>query len=293
VIHSSTVVECYEHFRRRDGKPGYRLRDDKKGKLRGYLRGVAINKVLLANSRWPFVLATRLYTDVTIGLDVKHNTAGLMVVGANGGDVRWVPKTSKQKEQLLDDQMMSYLVDVLRAESRDRATPIRSIVVHRDGRLWPSEIRGAQAAVDVLKHDGTLHADAEITMIEISKTSPAHLRLFETIPNDGRLSVVNPQVGTYMLLGPDDAYLCSTGRPFLRHGTSLPLHIRRVCGSLPLDQCVEDYYYLTTLTWTKPDDCVRDAITTRLNDRFLSEAATEFDEDALEFASVASAEVDI
>jgi hypothetical protein len=46
---------------------------------------------------------------------------------------------------------------------------------------------------------------------------------------------------------------------------------------------LEDIYYLTALTWTKPDDGTRYPITVKLNDRRLSEDASEYDEDALRF----------
>ena len=116
-----------------EGKPKYRMREDRRKTLIGYLRGVALNKVLLTNERWPFVLATRMHADITIGFDVKHHTAGLVIVGGNGGDIRWLPKESKQKERLLEDQTQGYLMEIIRAEAKDRSEPIRVIVIHRDG----------------------------------------------------------------------------------------------------------------------------------------------------------------
>jgi hypothetical protein len=40
-------------------------------------------------------------------------------------------------------------------------------------------------------------------------------------------------------------------------------------------------YALTTLAWTRPEDCTRDPITIKLNDRRLSEDAGDYDSDAL------------
>lgn len=293
VIHTVVGQECYEHFRGRDGAHGYRMREDKRGKLMGYLRGVALSKILLTNERWPFVLATKLHADLAIGVDVKHNTAGIVVVGRGGAEVRWLPKKSKQKERLLEEQMQAYLMEIIRLEAPDRSEPIRVIALHRDGRLWQSELKGARAAIKALKDEGTLPQDAQLTIIEIPKTSPAPLRLFESINKNGRRNwIENPQVGSYMILNESDGYLCPTGRPFLRNGTVRPLHIRHIEGPLTLEKCMEDYYYLTVLAWTKPDDCTRDAITIKLNDRYLGEEATEYNADVLDItATVGDEEV--
>ena len=44
--------------------------------------------MLLTNEKWPFVLATPLHADLTVGIDVKQNTAGFTVVGRLGNNVR-------------------------------------------------------------------------------------------------------------------------------------------------------------------------------------------------------------
>jgi hypothetical protein len=42
-------------------------------------------------------------------------------------------------------------------------------------------------------------------------------------------------------------------------------------------------YALTVLAWTRPEDCTRDPITIKLNDRRLGEDAGDYDGDALSF----------
>lgn len=46
---------------------------------------------------------------------------------------------------------------------------------------------------------------------------------------------------------------------------------------------MEDVFYLSNLTWTKPNDCSRDPITIRLTDRFLKDEATAYDAESLEY----------
>jgi hypothetical protein len=285
VMHSSAGYECYRLINDRAGKASYVPKPESRGKLSGYLRMVALNKVLLTNQRWPFVLETPLNADLTVGVDVKHNTAGLVVVGKNGGDIRAIFKTSRQKEQLLEEQFQSYLVEIIREEARARTEPVRSIVIHRDGRVWPSEVRGAQKALTFLKREGIIGQDASVTILEIAKSSPAPVRFFDSVEREGRTWTYNPQVGLHYIANGTDGHLCSTGRAFSRPGTVNPLHVRHVEGPLPMEKCLEDVFSLTTLTWTRPEDCTRYPITIKLNDRFLGGEASEYDAEALEYAA--------
>lgn len=284
-IHSATGKECYElRYNEYGGQPFYAVRTPKWSKLQGYLRAVALNKILLTNERWPFVLDTPLHADVTIGIDVKHHTAGYIVVNNNGSRIWTLPPiTSKQKEQLSSEQVKTCLIEILTKEAEQAVYPLLHIVIHRDGLMYDCEIEGAKQAIAALKAQGILPEDASLTILEISKSAPVSLRLFD-VTDRGQQSpfVQNPQVGYYRIIN-NDGYLCSTGRPFVKQGTVNPLHVRYTEGSLPFELCLEDIYYLTALTWTKPDGCTRYPITVKLNDRRLSEDATEYDEDALRF----------
>lgn len=283
-IHSATGKECYELQYNEHGQPFYATRSQKRGKLQGYLRAVALNKVLLTNERWPFVLDTPLHADITIGIDVKHHTAGYIVVNKDGSRIWTLPPiTSKQKEQLSSIQVKACLIEILTKEVEQATYPLVYIVIHRDGRMYECEIEGAKQALAALKAQGILPEDATLTILEISKSAPASLRLFDVTDQEGYLPFVqNPQVGYYRIIN-NDGYLCSTGRAFSKPGTVKPLHIGYIEGSLSFKSCLEDIYYLTALTWTKPDDCTRYPITVKLNDRRLSEDASEYDEDALRF----------
>lgn len=248
---------------------------------------VSLNKILLTNQRWPFVLSTRLNADLTIGVDVKHHTVGLVSIGSNGADIRALPpKTSRLKEKLDTRHMKAYLVEIIRLEAGTRHDSIVKIVLQRDGRVYDTETKGIHEAIDLLKAEGTVAPNASITILEIAKTSRTRFRLFDTDERNGRLWVENPQIGTYCILNDNEGYLCATGRAFRRRGTVKPLYIKKIDGPMSLKQCLEDTFYLTGLAWTRPNDCSRYPITTRLNDRFLGEEATIYDADALDIASI-------
>jgi hypothetical protein len=288
VIHTDVSSGSYQEHRSNNGSSYYQLSSDpkKRGKFIGYLRNVAVNKVLLTNQKWPFMLEKRLCADVTIGIDVKQHTAGFVVAGEGGRSIRTLIRTSRQKERLLQDQIRDYLLEVLRQEIASQTEMIKTIVIHRDGRTFQSEIDGAYDALTALKRDGSLDSDATITILEIPKNSLVRLRLFDVSSKNGRTWVENPQVGCYYIVNDVDAYLCTTGRTFPHDGTTRPLHIRRIFGTLSIHECLKDVYALSTLAWTKPDDCSRYPITLKLCDRYLAEDATDYDADALARAEI-------
>jgi len=179
VNHSAVGQECYQLVHGPKGDPQYRVRQDKRGKFSGYLRNVALNKVLLTNEKWPFVLASSLHADVTIGIDVKQNTAGFTIVGRHGSLVRTICRESSQKEQLLAEQVKKYLAEIIRKEAA-LGVAVRSIVVHRDGRVWQSERDGMHKALAALKAEGDVAPDATITILEVWKSSIVPLRPLRT-----------------------------------------------------------------------------------------------------------------
>ena len=189
---------------------------------------------------------------------------------------------SRQKEKLLKEQVFTHLAQIVRDEYTRLGRPVKSIVIHRDGRCWQSEIDGATAAVQKLKKEGCITRDGTLSILEIAKSAPVRLRVFEVQRTPGEKAFVqNPQVGLYTIVNGTEGFLCSTGRAFPRKGTVQPLHVRCVVEGIPFIQALEDVYALTTLAWTRPEDCSRYPITIKLTDRWLSEEASEFDEEAL------------
>jgi hypothetical protein len=61
---------------------------------------------------------------------------------------------------------------------------------------------------------------------------------------------------------------------------------------MALEHCLEDVYFLSVLAWARPENCMRDPVTTKLNDRFLGEEAGEYDVAALEFGPANEEEID-
>jgi hypothetical protein len=100
-------------------------------------------------------------------------------------------------------QVRAHLVELLRLPGA--ASPPRHIVIHRDGPAWQSEQVGARQAVIQLRGERVLDPDATPPILEVSKSAPAPLRLFEVTGSETRPWVETPQVGA-PLIAENDAY---------------------------------------------------------------------------------------
>ncbi len=284
VTHTTVPQECYRLVHSSPNGPAYLPAREFRGKLNGYLRGVAINKVLLLNECWPFVLATPLHADLTITIDVQFHTACFTFMGKSGPDIRTELATSSLKEKLTKSLVKKILLEGLRKDEILPMKQIQNIVIQRDGCIYPPEMDGVHEAIDQLTRDGHLPAGIKPTFVEIHKNSAAPFRLFdvETKPS-GHDFIDNPQLGSYMILNSRDGYICSTGREFLRQGTAKPLHVKYIAGQMPFIDVLEDIYAQACLPLTRPEDCSRYPFTLKLTDIRLTEHAGGYDEDALTF----------
>lgn len=285
VMHSDTPKRGYIRISR-DGQAHYTQKNDQRISMEGYLKGVALNKICLGNGRWPFVLKDPLNADMTIAMDVKNNMSVFSLVAEGGRLVRVKRDKSKQKEKLNPQQVKQAIIDLVQEEIKYLENPVSKVAIHRDGRAWPEEIEGIQAAFKELAGHGPVSQNVEVSVFELLKSSPAPMRIFSHgHPNakhkDG---VFNPLVGTWFQLGQNDAYICTTGAPLLLQGTADPLHVRRVAGHMEIAASAADIYALSCLTWPKPDGCMRDPISIKLCDITLFDEAATYDMDAVRYA---------
>ncbi|MGV1868155.1 Piwi domain-containing protein [Rhizobium sp. L51/94] len=287
VIHTKTALETYR-FAVGKNEPVYEADPAKRNRFNSYLRNVALSKVLLANGKVPFVLNAPTNGHVFVGIDVKHNTAAFSLVADGGSIIHSKTWKSRQKEQLTAEQVEKYLVELIGIEARSFSTPPREIVVHRDGRAFPSEIQGLRNACARLAEQGVISSAFNLTVIEIKKSGPVTLRLFDVASSDGRRRTNNPTVGAWQKLNDNEGFVCTTGEPFGRRGTARPLHVVRVSGDMTIDQCVEDVFKLSCLAWSSPDGGTRLPASIKLCDRVLFEDAADYDVDALNFANPSS-----
>lgn len=278
IMHTDTLNDCFAY--RPQGN--YFLKDDKKGLYFGYVQGVALNKIILNNERWPFILKTPLSADLYVGIDVKHSLAGFTFITKHADNIKPIRKSTKRKEQLSSGQIKTELIKQIRKLTEH--CDIRTIVIHRDGRLFRSELEGIEQAIVELKTAGNLPLDATFTVVELPKQSTTAFRLFEEVTpydviqtqSDNR-ALLNPEVGSWVPFNDREGFVCTTGREFRHKGTSSPLYVKIAYGDMPLETVLRDIYYLSTLAYTKPDDCSRDPLTIKMTDRRINEYGGKYD----------------
>ncbi|MEM2160846.1 MAG: hypothetical protein QXN55_07835, partial [Candidatus Nitrosotenuis sp.] len=100
--HAETPLRNYIPTITSDGQTIWQKTSDIKQqkRFRSYLSNVILNKILLLNSCWPFVLNQPLHADLTIGIDVKSHTAGFTLIFKDGKTLSFHASSSDQKEQL-------------------------------------------------------------------------------------------------------------------------------------------------------------------------------------------------
>lgn len=288
IMHSDTLEECFA-YNSNNGQRAYYVKPPLKGKYKGYIRGVAINQVLLNNERWPFVLHTPLHADLTIGIDVKRHVAGFTFIDKYSTNILTKWDKSENSERLREGKIITMLTKYIAIQARHSTEPIKKIVIHRDGRLFSTEKKGIKKAIEILQTKGSLPADVSVSLVEIPKHSIIQLRLFEVLNEyevlqemDDNGSTLNPEIGSWMPINDGEAFLCSTGREYEHDGSSNPLYVKYLSGSLSLAQIMEDIYFLTCLPYTKPDDCSRYPLTIKITDRRINILGGSYDLEQLD-----------
>lgn len=288
IMHSNTLEECFAH-NSFNGQSSYSVKYDKKGKYSGYVKGVAINQVLLNNERWPFVLETPLNADLTIGIDVKKQMAGFTFIDKYSKNILTKSDKSQNREKLSIGQVSKMLVDTISHLAPKFDYSIERIVIHRDGRLFKTEKEGITRAIAALERNGILPVGVTVNIIEIPKHSIIPFRLFDVKKqynivqekiNNGH--VFNAEIGSFVTMSSKEAFVCTTGKEFNHGGTSNPLYVKYESGTMDFDEILEDLYYLSCLAYTKPDDCSRFPLTIKITDRRINNLGDSFDYDSLD-----------
>jgi hypothetical protein len=240
----------------------------------------------------PWVLADDLHYDVYLGIDVLYGRIGYHFLYSKGG--RLINRqfgdatvNGRPHEAIKKPTLQRRLEESLRTIARE-GHPVRSFVIHRDGRWWPSESAALHSALAHLKDAKIIPSDIRCAVLEIRKN---HLpvRLFTAHTEEGGVSLQNPLPGTYLLLDEQRALLTTTGRPGAwdarrgRTAGTLLLSIAETIRSVDIQALTEDVYRLTHLNWNAPDIEIGLPVTIRWTDEALRETlvspAKEDDED--------------
>ncbi len=248
-------------------------------RARSQVRNLAL-AILVEAGLKPWVLAEPLHYDMYIGIDLLYGRVAYHAFCGTGGRVM----TSRVGESQLRGKMKEGIKPVpLRVKIeelvREMATAghrLGSLIIHRDGRWWPSEAKGFQKAIDRLQADRVLPTGAKWAVVEIRKNHMP-VRLFTLSGHGASALLQNPLPGTYLVLDERRVLLTTTGRPGAwdtpngRTAGTLLLQIAELSGNITVERIAEDAYRLTQLNWTSPDIEISLPVTIRWADESLRE----------------------
>lgn len=231
----------------------------------------------------PWVIADPLHHDLHIGIDVLYGKAGYHFLYGQGG--RLVSREfgeamgrGRMREAIKRPEMFRRIEQSVRSIVQ-KGGSVRSIVVHRDGRWWPSESDGLHEAMQCLKKDGVLPQDVRYAVVEIRKNHMP-VRLFDSVRVKQVRLLQNPLPGTYFIIDRHRALLVTTGGPRGwenprggRTAGTLLLRIAEPSDGVDICQIAEDAYRLTQLNWNAPNIGIALPVTIRWTDHALRETA--------------------
>ena len=271
---TATAIRRYAEAARAGGRT--HAREAIQREFDSYVRNCAFG-MLVVNRKWPWALATPLHYDLYLGIDVLNGIAGVTLVFGGGHRIMFRDYQSTQAERLTARQVRTIIARDLGAHLTALGARPRTLVVHRDGCILPSEIEGLFAGVDELQRRQLLPLDVNVGIVDIRKTTADHLRLVE---GDQLDAAQNPVVGSYFVLNSREGLVCTTGRPYRFPGTAHPLAVEIREGPLDIEWSLQDIFALAQLGFTAPDKCVRLPITIKLNDDLLQPIAARTDDEA-------------
>ena len=228
----------------------------------------------------PWVIADPLHHDLHIGIDLLFGKLGYHFLYGTGG--RLIQQhfgnstvRGRMHEAIKKPELRKRLEETIRSIVQD-GHQIKSIIIHRDGRWWPSESLALQETVASLKKEGILPEDFCCAVVEIRK-SHLPVRLFTVVEENSREFLQNTLFGTYLILDSQRIILTTTGRPGTwdssrgKTANNLLLEVVETIGKFNIQKIAEDAYYLTHLNWNAPNIEIALPVTIRWTDLALRE----------------------
>lgn len=223
----------------------------------------------------PWVLTDPLHFDLHLGIDLLHGRVAYhFFYGQGGQQVVSAEGTARRgghsREALITTDLAQQLVEFVR-QAVDEGAPTRSLLIHRDGRWWPSEQKALEQALQTLSSEGVIDKAFRCGVAEIRK-SHLPVRLFTVSTRGSRPQLENPLFGSYLVLDQRQAVLNTTGRTSDWQGRTASTLIVRLAvrvGDVAIRETAEDVYRFTHLNYSEPDVEINLPVTIRWNDQKL------------------------
>lgn len=289
-----SLLSFFEQRADQDGNTLFQVIPNKEKRYASYVRYFVLG-LLQVHRRWISCIKTSLHYDVHLGIDVLNDFWGFTFVYEGGKHCYFLPvqrPTSQKdyKEKIPKNKIYEMIYQNLKDHITSLNLKPKSLLVHRDGRSFDSEIQGLEKSIQQLVNERFLPPDFVFGVVEIHKSSATKLRIVQK--DDGTPQYENPAIGSYYRFGPfgSEAIIATTGYPFSKSGnnpygfdgTALPLLIRLISGVLDLEKVAEDVFGLACLAWSAPDKASRLHLPIKLGDDYLEPIASRVDEGDVE-----------
>ena len=265
---AETILSFYQVTRNQFGEEKWTVKAKSHGLYQSYLRYLALG-FLEVNRKWLWKLGVgSLRNEVHVGIDVYQDFSVFTFVYGDADLVTFDVRQSKKGEKLSAPLIRETLLDNLRIDLQERGMMPSTIVFHRDGRVFRTEVIGIRQALKKLKEENLLAEQVGYAVVEIHKTSSSRPRLYRWLHNKFN----NPEMGIFARLTDYEGILATTGAPLLRRGTAQPLAIELFEGNIDIDCIAADIYALSHLAFASPGSAMSLPLTIALADKILRES---------------------
>jgi len=248
-------------------------------RAKSQLRNLALGVLTEAGVK-PWVISDPLYHDLYVGIDTLYGRVVYHYLFGTGAriierDVGEALTRGHHEQAIKRPELFHRLINPIRSMVK-RGFDIKNIILHRDGRWWPSENLALHEALHDLKSKKILSEDIRCAVVEIRKNHKP-IRLFTVVGECPQEYFQNPLPGTFLILDKRRALLSTTGRPGAwdipggRTAGTLLLEIVEGIGDTNIEEVAEDVYRLTQLNWNAPDIEISLPVTIRWTDEALRE----------------------
>ncbi len=211
-----------------DKRAGQKTLEAGKAKWNGYLYLIALDVIQLLDVI-PFRIdqagpyEAQLIIDV--GHDRRHFAVSLLIARPPNKtpSFRIVSRTQLKmdnQQEGINPKLLSNEIVELFDLFRGQFDAIESLLILRDGRIVKREPEGLNDAIGILQTKEYLTSTCRVDWVDVHKDTLKNIRFWD-ITESG--SVVNPLLGTGILLNQSMISVATTGQPSLTQGTADPL----------------------------------------------------------------------
>ncbi len=268
-VSAESILRFYRRERDAFNEDRWALCERTRSRYSSFLRFLALG-YLEVNRKWLWKLAEgSLKNEVHVGIDVYQDLAVFTFIYGDGDLITFEPVQTRRGEKLSSSLIRETLLNNLREDLKQLGICPKSIVFHRDGKVFRSEAKGICETLEILKEEKLLASDLRFAIVEIHKTSSSKPRVYKRVNS----KFDNPEMGLFVRLCNLEGVLATTGAPLLRRGTAQPLSIEIFKGNIDIDDIAHDIYALSHLAFASPGSAMSLPFTIELADRILRESS--------------------